>query len=145
VLPLLPFERRGAKLYLPGATASLGEREQEAAALERELEAAGPRATKVEDAALGRFLESSGRIVRLGDGYAVTSSRYEAARQVAIDECRATGEITLGRFRDLLGVGRRDAQLLLERLDADGVTRRIGDRRVLRRSAAAATTRSSSS
>ena len=48
-------------------------------------------------------------------------------------ECRASGEITLARFRDLAGVGRRDAQLLLERLDQDGVTRRIGDRRVLRR------------
>ena len=32
-----------------------------------------------------------------------------------------------------LSVGRRDAQLLLERMDVDGVTRRIGDRRVLRR------------
>ena len=143
VIPLLPFERRGAKLYLPGATATLGGREEEAAALERELEQAGPRATRVEDATLARFLESSGRIVRLGDGYAVSSTRYDAARQIAIDECHATGEITLARFRDLLGIGRRDAQLLLERLDADGVTRRAGDRRVLRRSAAA--TRSSSS
>ena len=44
----------------------------------------------------------------------------------------AADEITLARFRDLGGVGRRDAQLLLERMDADGVTRRIGDRRVLR-------------
>jgi selenocysteine-specific elongation factor len=143
VLPLLPFERRGAKIYLPGATASLGGREDEAAALERELEQAGTRATRVEDATLARFLESTGRIVRLGDGYAVSSARYDAARQDAIDECQATGEITLARFRDLLGIGRRDAQLLLERLDADGVTRRVGDRRVLRRSAAA--TRSSSS
>ena len=39
----------------------------------------------------------------------------------------------LGRFRDLLGISRRPAQLLLERLDADGVTRRVGDARVLRR------------
>jgi selenocysteine-specific elongation factor len=144
IFPLLPFERRGAKLYLPGATPSLGGREDEALALERELEAAGSRATKVEDQALARFLESGGRIVRLGDGYAVTTSQYEAAQRVAVDECRAAGEITLARFRDLLGSGRRDAQLLLERLDADGVTRRIGDRRVLRRSAAAATRSSSS-
>jgi selenocysteine-specific elongation factor len=137
VLPLLPFERRGAKIYFPGATPALGAREEEAAALERELEEAGPRATKLEDAALARFLESSGRIVRLGDGYGVAVAGYDEARRVAIDECRAAGEITLARFRDLLGIGRRDAQLLLERLDADGVTRRVGDRRVLRRAAAA--------
>jgi selenocysteine-specific elongation factor len=144
IIPLLSFERRGAKLYLPGATPSLGGREDEAVALERELEAAGARATKVEDQALARFLESGGRIVRLGDGYAVSTSQFEAARRAAVDECLATGELTLARFRDLLGIGRRDAQLLLERLDADGVTRRIGDRRVLRRSAAAATRSSSS-
>jgi len=52
---------------------------------------------------------------------------------VMLTEARTAGEITLPRFRDLLGVGRRDAQLLLERFDADGLTRRIGDRRVLRR------------
>jgi selenocysteine-specific elongation factor len=144
VLPLLPFERRGARLYLPGAKPSLGGREGEAVALERELDAAGARATKIEDQALARFLESSGRIVRLGDGYAVTTSQYESAQRVAVDECRVAGEITLARFRDLLGTGRRDAQLLLEQLDADGVTRRIGDRRMLRRSAAAATRRPSS-
>ena len=39
-------------------------------------------------------------------------------------ECTAAGEISLARFRDLAGVGRRDAQLLLERVDADGLTRR---------------------
>ena len=44
-----------------------------------------------------------------------------------------TGRITLARFRDLLGVGRKTAQLLLERFDADGLTRRVGDERVLRR------------
>ena len=42
-----------------------------------------------------------------------------------LTECRATGEITLARFRDLVGTGRRDAQLLLERFDADGLTRRV--------------------
>ena len=50
---------------------------------------------------------------------------------------RPAGEITLARFRDLLGTSRRPAQLLLERFDADGVTRRVGDARVLRRAARA--------
>ena len=135
VLPLLPFERRGAKLYLPGATPTLAGRDEEARALERELAAAGVRATRVGDDELVRFLEASGRVVRLGDGYAVAADAYEVAKNVALDEARAQGEITLARFRDLLGIGRRDAQLLLERLDADGLTRRVGDARVLRRSA----------
>ena len=57
------------------------------------------------------------------------------ARRILVEECEAAGRITLGRFRDLLGTGRHAAQLLLERFDADGMTRRVGDARVLRRTA----------
>ena len=136
VLARLPFERRGSRLYLPGTTAALGPREQEAAALERALEAAAPGTLKVEDAELARFLERAGRLVRVGDGFAVSTAAFERARELVVAECAAAGRITLARFRDLAGCGRRDAQLLLERLDADGVTRRVGDERVLRRRAA---------
>jgi selenocysteine-specific elongation factor len=133
VLARLPFERRGSKLYRPGADASLGERAAEAVAVEAELEAAAPAPVKVADAELARFLERAGRLVRLGDGFAVSPAAYERARDLVVAECAAAGRVTLARFRDLAGCGRRDAQLLLERLDADGVTRRVGDARVLRR------------
>jgi selenocysteine-specific elongation factor len=135
VLELLPVERRGPRVVLPGTTASLGAREDAARALERDLSAAGLAVTKVDDAGLARYLESEGRLVRLGDGFALGAGAYEVARDLVVAECRAAGEITLARFRDLAGVGRRDAQLLLERMDVDGVTRRVGDRRVLRRAA----------
>jgi hypothetical protein len=134
VVPLLQFERRGAKLYLPGSAPSLGERGAEAEALQRRVEEAGVRATKLDDAELARFLEASGALVRLGDGYAIGAKAYEAAKAILLVECRASGRITLARFRDLAGTGRRDAQLLLERFDLDGLTRRVGDARVLRRS-----------
>jgi len=130
VVPLLGFERRGAKLYRPGATAELGARAEAAAALEATL---GLEPVKVEDAALARFLEEQGRLARVGDGYAISTAAYEQARAALVAECETAGRITLGRFRDLLGVGRKTAQLLLERFDADGLTRRIGDERVLRR------------
>jgi selenocysteine-specific elongation factor len=135
VLPLLQFERRGAKLYVPGATASLGARSDEAGALERQLAAAGVCATRVADDELTRFLETSRRLVRLGDGYVIGAGAYDVAKDVMLTECRDAGGITLARFRDLAGTGRRDAQLLLERFDQDGLTRRVGDRRVLRRAA----------
>jgi len=135
VVPLLPFERRGAKLYAPGAAPALRGREAEAADLERELAVAGVRATKVADDELARFLEATGRLVRLGGGYAIGEGAYAVAKDVLLGECRAAGGVTLARFRDLTGTGRRDAQLLLERFDADGLTRRVGDRRVLRRAA----------
>jgi selenocysteine-specific elongation factor len=124
VVPHLGLELRGAKLYRPGAAAELGEREREATALEAEL---GLEPVRVEDAQLARFLEEQGRLVRIGDGYAISPAAYEQARVVLVDG------ITLARFRDALGVGRKTAQLYLERFDADGVTRRVGDTRVLRR------------
>ena len=124
VVPHLGLERRGAKLYRPGAVPALGARADAAAALEAQL---GLEPVKVEDAALARFLEDEGRLVRVGDGCAISPEAYERARAVLTDG------ITLAQFRDALGVGRKTAQMLLERFDADGVTRRVGDARVLRR------------
>jgi selenocysteine-specific elongation factor len=132
VVPRLGLERRGAKLYRAGATGTLGAREKEAADLEARL---GLEPVKTEDAGLARFLEQQGRLVRVGDGYAVSPAAYEHARGVLIDECERTGRITLARLRDLLGVSRKTSQSLLERFDADGITRRTGDQRVLRRAA----------
>jgi selenocysteine-specific elongation factor len=124
VVPHLGLELRGAKLYRPGAAADLGARADAAAALEAQL---GLEPVKVEDAALARFLENDGRLVRVGDGCAISPQAYEQARSVLADG------ITLAQFRDALGIGRKTAQMLLERFDADGVTRRVGDARVLRR------------
>ncbi len=132
VIPLLGLERRGAKLYRPGAIGELGAKRAAADELEARL---GLEPVKVEDSALARFLEEQGTLVRVGDGYAVSRAAFDDARTALVEECRTAGRITLARFRDLLGVGRRTAQLLLERFDADGLTRRVGDERVLRRSA----------
>jgi selenocysteine-specific elongation factor len=133
VLPRLLLERRGSKLYRPGVSGALAGREAEAAELESRL---GREPVKVGDRALARFLEEHGRLVRVGDGYAVSIRAYDEARTALVRELERTGRITLADFRDLLGTSRKTAQLLLERFDADGVTRRIGDERVLRRTAA---------
>ncbi|HYY76550.1 MAG TPA: selenocysteine-specific translation elongation factor [Gaiellaceae bacterium] len=135
LLPLFPVERRGAKAYAPGATAQLGARAMAAERLEDELDAAGFTPMTVEDRELSSYLEAAGRLVRLGDGLAVGATAYEEARRLVVEECERAGSITLARFRDLLGTGRKPAQLFLERFDADGVTRRVGDERVLRRRA----------
>ena len=135
VLPLAGVERRGARLYLPGAVASLGERSAAAETLESELAAAGFTPIAVEDRELASFLERQGKLVRVGDGLALSAGSYAEAKRLLLDECESAGSVTLARFRDLLGTGRKPAQLLLERFDADGLTRRVGDERVLRRRA----------
>jgi hypothetical protein len=124
VVPQLGLELRGAKLYRPGAGPELGERAGAAEELTAQL---GVEPVRVEDPALGRYLEEQGRLVRVGDGFAISPEAYEQARAVLVDG------ITLAQLRDALGVGRKAAQLYLERFDADGVTRRVGDARVLRR------------
>ena len=133
LLAQLGFERRGAKVYRRGAKGSLGARAEEAAELESRL---GLEPVKVDDTSLARFLENQGRLIRVGDGYAVSPDAYERAKTLLLQELEAADRITLARFRDLIGSSRRTAQLLLERFDADGVTRRVGDERVLRRAAA---------
>jgi len=133
VVDQLGVERRGANAYLPGQAASLGVRDGAALELEAALGAAGVEPIAVEDRELARYLEAEGRMVRVGDGLAVGAAAYDEARRVLVEECERSGSITLARFRDLLGTSRRPAQLLLERFDADGITRRVGDQRVLRR------------
>src|SRR5438552_10450373 len=130
VVPLVGLERRGSRLYRPGAGGSLGERAADAAELEARL---GAEPVKVDDAQLARFLEEQGRLVRVGAGYAISSDAYDHARAVLVHELEQADRITLARFRDLLGTSRKTAQALLERFDADGLTRRTGDERLLRR------------
>ena len=83
IVPLLGLERRGAKLYRPGATAELGARGEAAAALEAQL---GLEPVKVEDAALARYLEEQGRLIRVGDG---SRSRAPPTRRREMRSCRS--------------------------------------------------------
>jgi selenocysteine-specific elongation factor len=126
-IELLDVERRNGKAYLPGATAQLGARAEAAAALEARL--AEEEVVKLDDRELAAFLEQEGRLRRVGDGFAVSAATYDRGRALL----ETLDPIALASFRDALGVGRRTAQLLLERYDADGLTLRRGDVRVLRR------------
>jgi selenocysteine-specific elongation factor len=71
--------------------------------------------------------------VRLPGGFALDETELARARELVVGECEREGTITLARARDLLGTSRRAAQAILERLDNDRVTLRIGDSRRLRR------------
>ena len=129
IAPLLQVERRGAKAYLPGAAPKLGEKA--AAAEELEAQLAGNDLIRLDDRELAAFLEAEGRLKRVGDGLAVSTGLYERGLEALL----TLSPITLAGFRDALGISRKTAQLLLERFDSDGLTRRVGDERVLRRAA----------
>jgi selenocysteine-specific elongation factor len=129
IAPLLHVERRGAKAYFPGAAPRLGEKAEAAAELEAQL--AGNDLIRLDDRELAAYLEEQGRLKRVGDGLAVPTALYERGLEALL----TLSPITLAGFRDALGISRKTAQLLLERFDADGLTRRVGDERVLRRAA----------
>ena len=67
-------------------TAELGARAEAAAALEAQL---GLEPVKVDDAALARFLEEQGRLVRVGDGFAVSRRGVRAGARGARRRVRA--------------------------------------------------------
>jgi selenocysteine-specific elongation factor len=128
VASLLHVERRGGKAYAAGAAPKLGDHAAEAAAVMEQL--AVEDLVRIDDRDLAGFLEAQGTLKRVGDGLAVPERLYERGRETL----QGLSPITLAGFRDALGVSRRTAQLLLERFDADGLTRRVGDERMLRRS-----------
>ncbi|MEZ4712642.1 MAG: selenocysteine-specific translation elongation factor [Caldilineaceae bacterium] len=78
------------------------------------------------------YLLESGQLVRLGGGVLFRQGDFDAMREQIIDFARAHGSITLAQARDLFQTSRKYVQALLEELDAQRITRREGDERVLR-------------
>jgi selenocysteine-specific elongation factor len=132
VAPLLGLEPHLGKLYVPGRLPDASGHGGELAA---RLAESGLEPVALEDSGLGRQLEREGRLVRLGDGLAISREAYDEYRRLLVEEFDAAGTITLAAFRDRAGSSRRVAQLVLERFDADRLTLRVGDERRLRRSA----------
>jgi len=78
-------------------------------------------------------LERQGRTVKVGeDLFYATGTLTQAMERIAA-EMEARGTITLAEVRDLFGTSRRFAQALLEHMDSEGLTLRVGDARRLRK------------
>ncbi|HKW68967.1 MAG TPA: selenocysteine-specific translation elongation factor [Candidatus Dormibacteraeota bacterium] len=79
-----------------------------------------------------RALAQRGDIVRVSDDIAFSKDAYESAVAIVKDLIAANGSVTVAQLRDRMGASRRPMLALLEYLDAQRLTRRIGDARVLR-------------
>ena len=99
-------------------------------ALKRDRFAPAPDAAISDD--LLAYLESTGEIVRVGDGIAFSADAYAEMVDRVSSQIRESGSITLAQVRDMLGTSRKYAQALLEQMDDKRITRRVGDERVLR-------------
>jgi selenocysteine-specific elongation factor len=86
-----------------------------------------------EAAARLRALEAAGRAVRVARNLHFAPAALAELSERIVAVCERDGSATIAGIRDELGTSRRYAQALLEHLDAEKVTRRVGDAHVLRR------------
>jgi selenocysteine-specific elongation factor len=70
-------------------------------------------------------------LVKLADELVFHQSALEELRRVVAQQKTRSPKIDVGQFKDLLGVTRKYAIPLLEYLDRERVTRRVGDERVI--------------
>ena len=98
----------------------------------REAGAAPPLDSELDPDALA-VLRAHGRAVRLGPTMHIHHEALAAVRARITAAIERDGSITLAGVRDEFGTSRKYAQAFLEHLDAEHVTLRRGDERVLRR------------
>jgi selenocysteine-specific elongation factor len=78
------------------------------------------------------YLIEHGDVVQVSDDVVLLNDAYEEATRRIVGHLQERETITLAEVRDLLGTSRKYAQAILENLDEERVTRRLGDQRILR-------------
>lgn len=77
-------------------------------------------------------LLQQGKIVKVSDEVAFSGEAYREMVDRIVQHLKTHPNITVAQVRDLFGASRKYALALMEHLDTERVTRRIGDERVLR-------------
>jgi selenocysteine-specific elongation factor len=77
-------------------------------------------------------LVARGTLVRLSDDVVYLDETVAEMKGRVVDHIRREGSVTIAQVRDLFGASRKYALALMEYLDEQRVTRRVGDTRVLR-------------
>jgi selenocysteine-specific elongation factor len=79
-----------------------------------------------------RALAQRGEIVKVADDVAFSKQGFDAAVELVKQIIAGEGSVTVAQLRDRMSASRKPVLALLEYLDAQHVTRRVGDARVLR-------------
>ena len=79
-----------------------------------------------------RFLIENGQVTELALDVLLSRENFERMKSQVAEFISKNGPATVSELRQALGSSRRIMVPLLERLDRDGVTRRVGDKRCLR-------------
>jgi selenocysteine-specific elongation factor len=89
-----------------------------------------PPAPEIDDELLA-FLVDSGQLVRVAPDVVFPGNAYQTMVAWVRAAIRQHGSVTVAQFRDQFGSSRKYALALLEHLDDQKITRRVGDARVL--------------
>jgi selenocysteine-specific elongation factor len=79
-----------------------------------------------------RALAQRGEIVKVSDDVAFSKEGFDAAVELVKQIIAVEGSVTVAQLRDRMSASRKPVLALLEYLDSQRVTRRVGDARVLR-------------
>ena len=77
-------------------------------------------------------LVDEGRVVRVNQDVVFSAGAYKEMRDRIVEETKSAGKINVGKVRDMFDTSRKYALALMEYLDQQRITRRVGDDRVLR-------------
>ena len=76
------------------------------------------------------YLTEQGHVVRVGEDLMISTQVIEEGARRTREYLKAHGKISVAEFRDLLGTTRKYALPLLEWMDEQRITRRMGDERL---------------
>ena len=125
----------GALLSLPDYEPKMSDEQKQAVtSYLRDLESSpySPPTDAPLDADILNILSDEGRVVRVSDSVVFSSAAYQDMVAKISTHIRENGEITVADVRDLFDTSRKYALALMDYLDAQRITRRVGDARVLR-------------
>ena len=77
------------------------------------------------------ILIAQSRVVKVSDAIVFSAKAYNEMKSKITTQIKKNGKITLGEVRDMFGSSRKYVQALLEYLDREKITKRVGDDRVL--------------
>jgi len=100
------------------------------AALEREPYS--PPSDQPLDPEVLAVLADQGKVIKVNDSIVFAAPAFEEMRSRIVDHLRAQGSITVAETRTMFDTSRKYVLPLLEYLDQQQITRRVGDERVLR-------------
>jgi selenocysteine-specific elongation factor len=78
-----------------------------------------------------RYLIEAGEIIEVSQDVVLLRENFERMKSAVVDFISKNGPATVSELRQALETSRRTMVPFLEKLDRQGVTRRIGDKRVL--------------